>query len=124
MLFDWERNRYLAYECKRLGVIQADGRRSLATDYVTEGMMRFMTEQYAEGLPLGCMLGFVMDGDIEFALDRVTASIEGHRPLGLIKGLTTVPSLQDIQRFVTRHLRPAGTQVELRHALLSYRSTR
>lgn len=48
VLFDWERDRYLAYECKRLNVVNSGSRSSLATVYVSQGMMRFMTEQYAE----------------------------------------------------------------------------
>ena len=57
VLFDWERERYLAYECRRLNVVGTGGRASLATVYATQGMMRFLTEQYGENLPPECMLG-------------------------------------------------------------------
>src|SRR3546814_17127279 len=53
-------------------------RSSLATVYVTEGMMRFMTEQYAEQLPVGCMLGYVLDGDVPFSLQKLTSAIIAH----------------------------------------------
>ena len=53
VFIDWERERYLAYECKRLNVIGRSGRSSLATDYMRDGMMQFITNQYAEALPVG-----------------------------------------------------------------------
>lgn len=119
VLFDWERERYLAYECKRLNVVHAGKRSSLATLYVTEGMMRFLTEQYAEQLPMGCMLGYVLDGDIAFATGRLSAAISAHGPLGLIEGPAALTKVQIVQRFRTRHTRPTGTEIELRHALIA-----
>ena len=52
VLLNQDRDIYLAYECKRLNDVRKDGRRSLAGDYVTDGLSRFVAEQYAEGLPL------------------------------------------------------------------------
>lgn len=83
ILLDWERERYLAYECKRLNVVHVGRRSSLATEYVVNGMMRFMTERYAELLPVGCMLGYVMGGDVGFAETQLGTAIAGHKPLGL-----------------------------------------
>lgn len=120
-LFDRERERYLAYECKRLNVVNAGGRSSLATVYVSQGMMRFITEQYAEELPLGCMLGYVMDGDVAFALSRVDAAIKAHSPLMLQAGPTTTPPIRGVSRFLTSHDRHGGAPIEVRHALLSFR---
>mgnify|MGYP003625794411 FL=1 len=119
VLFDWDRERYLAYECKRLNVINAGNRSSLATVYVTQGMMRFLTEQYAEHLPVGCMLGYVLDGDVTFAQARLANAIGGHSPLALIDGPAPLASVETIERFRTRHTRPAGSEIELRHALFS-----
>jgi hypothetical protein len=120
ILMDWERERYLAYECKRLNVIYGGGRSSLATEYVKEGMMRFMTEQYAEALPVGCMLGYVIDGDILFAQSQLDAAIRAHQPLGLTDGPTATPPIAGITRFMTAHNRATKTYLELRHALLPF----
>jgi hypothetical protein len=120
ILFDWERERYLAYECKRLNVIGASGRASLATLYVSEGMMRFITEQYAQDLPLGCMLGYVMDGDVQFASSRVENVIPTYAPLALQAGPTSIAPVAEVPRFATRHLRAGGGTIDLRHALLAY----
>lgn len=119
VLFDWERERYLAYECKRLNVLSSGIRSSLATVYVTQGMMRFMTEQYAEHLPVGCMLGYILDGDVPFARARIANAIATHTPLALIDGPTPLANVHSIERFRTRHRRSAGLEIELRHALLS-----
>ena len=119
VLFDWDRERYLAYECKRLNVINGGSRSSLATVYVTQGMERFLTEQYAEQLPVGCMLGYVLDGDVPFAQSRIADAISNHGPLALTEGPTPLATIESISRFITRHTRPTGSQIELRHALLS-----
>jgi hypothetical protein len=119
VLFDWERERYLAYERKRLNVVHSGKRSSLPKLYVTEGMMRFLTEQYAEQLPMGCMLGYVLDGDTAFASSRLAAVITAHGPLGLIEGPSALAAVQTVHRFRTLHSRPGGTEIELRHALLA-----
>lgn len=120
VLVDRERERYIAYECKRLNVIHS-GRASLATPYVKEGMMRFLTEQYAEGLPVGCMLGYVMDGDLPFAGAQLNAAIEAEKlPLGLVSGPNTVPSIPALARFLTTHKRSTNAMLEMRHALLPF----
>ena len=119
-LFDWERERYLAYECKRLNVTNAGSRSSLATAYVTQGMMRFITEQYAEDLPLGCMLGYVMDGDVAFAMGRLETAIRAHPPLALQDNPSMIASVRSVPRFKTSHTRLGGGLIEIRHALLSF----
>lgn len=69
----FDRKTYLAYECKRLNVSAKNSISSLATPYVKEGVHRFITEQYSEDLPLGCMLGYVLDGQIMNADAKVRA---------------------------------------------------
>jgi hypothetical protein len=82
-------------------------------------MMRFLTEQYAEQLPVGCMLGYVLDGDVLFANARIAAAMGTHGPLALAEGPTPLEAIETIERFRTRHTRPTGSQIELRHALFS-----
>lgn len=119
VLFDWERERYLAYECKRLNVHTAGGRASLATDYVVDGMMRFITEQYAQDLPIGCMLGYVIDGDLVFAQQRVSDAIATREPLGLKDSPRLRAPIGDHPRFETSHLRANDSIINLRHTLLA-----
>ncbi|MFP4121718.1 hypothetical protein [Coleofasciculus sp.] len=68
---------YFTFECKRLNIIRKDNQReSLATQYVEEGMMRFITSQYASGLLNGGMIGYIMNGDIKTALQAVNRGVE------------------------------------------------
>jgi hypothetical protein len=123
VLLDQERERYLAYECKRLDVIHSGTRSSLATRYVKDGMMRFLTEQYAEGLPVGCMLGYVMDGDLPFALAQVTGAIDVYKtPLGILNVGPPSQALPGVERFPTFHQRANKSVIELRHVLLPFSS--
>src|SRR3546814_15036226 len=73
-------------------------------------------------LPIfGCMLGYVLDGDVPFSLQKLTSAIIAHAPLSLIDGPTPLARVDTIERFRTRHVRIAGGGVEIRHALLSHR---
>jgi hypothetical protein len=117
---DWNRERYIAYECKRLNVTRKGKRISLAGEYVSEGMMRFMTSQYAEALPIGCMLGYVIDGDLIFAMKQLKKKIVSHPPLHLVKGPSKIEPKHQFKRFNTKHNRPADITIELRHALLPF----
>ena len=117
-----DRSTYLGYECKRLNVTGTDGaRRSQAGAYVGEdGMMCFVTERYAEGLPVGCMMGYVMDGDMNFAFLRIEEAMAAEQPaLGLQGKLQENPPIGIIRRFVTEHERD-GRWMEIRHALLPF----
>lgn len=70
---------YFAVECKRLNVVSRTRVSSLAGDYVEDGMMRFITGQYAEGLDKGGMLAYVMDGQIGPAVESIRRAIEARR---------------------------------------------
>lgn len=69
---------YFALECKRLNVMRNGSRESLGTEYVTEGMMRYVTSQYAAKLSQGGMIGYVMNGDIGTAVKSVDRSVRNH----------------------------------------------
>lgn len=122
VLLDQGCTRYLAYECKRLNVHFSGSRQSLATPYVNEGVKRFITEQYAEGLPVGCMLGYVLDGDTAFALGRVHAAIDTNKTdVGLAAGPTASAAMGLVERFSTDHVRPgSGDAIHVRHSFLPF----
>lgn len=121
VLLNQERDRYLAYECKRLNVRRNGGTRSLATEYVTEGVCRFVTEKYAAGLPVGCMLGYVLDGDASDARTKVLAAIHAEDAAGLLGKPEPQTPIGPAPRFSTRHERGPGVlEIEVRHALLPF----
>jgi hypothetical protein len=66
---------YFAFECKRLNVAENGTRRTLAPEYVTEGMMRFVTGQYASSVGDGGMIGYVLDGQCDDAIQLVEQNI-------------------------------------------------
>ena len=67
---------YFALECKRVNVIQPNGdiRRYFA-EYVTQGLTRFVTGQYSNAVRHGGMLAFVLDGDVNAAINGVLRNI-------------------------------------------------
>ena len=115
-----DRDRYLAYECKRLNDCVGGGRRSLAGSYVRDGLSRFVSGQYSENLPVGCMLGYVLDGDLVSADSSVRAKIlEFRSDMALVEEPRTVTGIGGTIRFYSRHRRkPGNAEIEVRHALL------
>ena len=122
VLLDPAAEEYLAYECKRLNDVREDGRRSLAGEYVTEGLSRFVAEQYSENLPVGCMLGYVLDGDVADAASRVQEKIIAcRRKIALIGKPRDEAAVGAATRFSSRHRRQGDGEIEIRHALLPMR---
>ena len=68
---------YFAIEAKRLRVRSNSGKMNAGNaDYVNNGMMRFVTGQYAPFMKTGAMLGYVYDGDIKKACSGVSRYIK------------------------------------------------
>jgi hypothetical protein len=110
-------NLCLAIECKRLNVLNKKRERdSKAQDYVRKGMMRFVNAQYAPDLPVGGMIGYVMDSDIAFAFSAVKAKIQADAAL-LACDLRRSRDLTTPTSFLTVHNR-SPIPIELRHILL------
>ena len=122
LLLDQERERYLAYECKRLNVVRNGRVHSLATPYVLEGMVRFIKGQYAADLPVGCMLGYVLDGNVNTARARIQVAINSHSgDVGLVGKPMVDQPVGAIGRLASHHRRSAnGADIEIRHALLPF----
>ena len=68
---------YFAIEAKRLRVRSAGGKLDAGNDdYVKDGMMRFVTGQYAPFMKSGAMLGYVYDGDTGKARSGIAKYIQ------------------------------------------------
>jgi len=70
-----EQDIYLCLEAKRLNAMISRRRESLADKYVTEGMQRFVDGKYARFVRHGAMLAYVLDGDIDRAMNNVENNI-------------------------------------------------
>ncbi len=77
LFLDQDHERYISYECKRLNIVTKKGKRkaSLAGAYVEQGVIRYATAKYSEKLPYGCMIGYVMDGEKNFAFQQIASAL-------------------------------------------------
>lgn len=112
---------YFCLEGKLLNVRKNDRRRSLASEYVKQGMMRFISGKYAKAVYHGGMAGYILDADTSYAITRVSASIKRHcAALGMepADGLTTSSLLGENRKVrETHHLRK-GEKFLIHHVFL------
>jgi hypothetical protein len=98
---------YFAIEAKRLRVRSTSGKMDAGNDdYVNDGMMRFVSGQYAPFMKTGAMLGYVYDRDINKARSGVAGYIKSRgKELKLTspKPLTRASILPDKAIYETRH---------------------
>jgi hypothetical protein len=112
---------YLACECKRLNVPYKAKTRGLSGEYVDEGLMRFVTGQYANGLPLAMMLGYVMNARTERArLGVKRAMALRSTAIGLLSDRDTPAVNGKPLRFHTRHECVSGHVIEVAHTFLAW----
>jgi hypothetical protein len=69
---------YFCLEAKRLNAVVSGKPASLASEYVSEGMQRFVDRKYSPHVRHGGMLGYVLDGDIARAITNVANCIRLH----------------------------------------------
>ena len=122
LFLDQDHEKYIAYECKRLNIVSEQGKRvaSLAGAYVEEGVVRYVTAKYSEKLPYGCMLGYVMDGDTDFAFQQIKTAVRDRKSLTNLE--TNNLTLEDgfFPTFETFHKRVSNSSLfAVRHRLLS-----
>lgn len=111
---------YLACECKRLNVSPPSGFRTLAAEYVKDGLSRFVTGRYSPDLPVAVMVGYVMDRNVTNAHASVLREIVTRsRRMKLKRHHHELPRSASI-RFSTLHDRASGPPIEVRHSLLKW----
>ena len=115
---------YFCLECKRLNVIKDGTLRKYASQYVTHGMVRFITGQYSKLVKHGGMLGYVLDGKVDNAIDDVSSVIHKSRDsLGMLKTAiveqsSIIPTDNRIKE--TRHKRPHnGQEFKIHHIFVA-----
>lgn len=70
---------YFCIESKRLNVVNDGKMRTYASEYVTHGMLRFVTGQYSKAVQHGGMMGYVLDGKVSQAISNVESNVQTHR---------------------------------------------
>ena len=75
---------YFCLEAKRLNARVKGVMKSLAHEYVKEGMQRFVEGKYSRQIHHGGMLGYVLDGDVARSMRNVLDNIRSrHAALGM-----------------------------------------
>lgn len=112
---------YFCLEAKRLNAVVSGQRRSLADEYVKEGMQRFVDGKYSRHVRHGGMLGYVLDGDSDRAIANVSNCIGLHQaalrmeaPAELLRSRIRP---DDPHTRETRHRRPSEAIVFCLHHL-------
>ena len=67
---------YFCLEAKRLNVVKDGAHRSYASEYVTLGMLRFVSGKYSKTVRHGGMIGYVLDGNVSQAIAKVATNIQ------------------------------------------------
>lgn len=112
---------YLAYECKRLNVPYAARVRNLCVPYVEEGLMRFVTGQYSNGLPMATMIGYVMNGDNGRARSGLRKVMKARTATLGLTAEQDRPSLPAMPtRFSSTHTCRPGHSMKVEHHLLPW----
>jgi hypothetical protein len=112
---------YFCLESKRLNVVKDGKLRTYASEYVTLGMLRFVTGQYSKAVRHGGMLGYVLDGNVAGAVDNVRGNIQTHHvalrmaPPGELQ-LSTI-LISEPRARETHHQRTHGTSLFRIHHL-------
>jgi len=112
---------YLACECKRLNVPYKSGVKGLVGDYVDDGLMRFITGQYSNGLPLAMMLGYVMNARVDRARRGLGRAMKYRSAKINLKSTSDKPTIVGKPiRFSTVHTSSTGHVIEVAHTLLGW----
>jgi hypothetical protein len=69
---------YFCLEAKRLNALISGVTKSLADEYVKEGMQRFVDGKYSRSVRHGAMLAYVLDGQTNRAMTNVENNIHAH----------------------------------------------
>jgi hypothetical protein len=100
---------YFCLESKRLNALKNGKVRANASEYVTFGMLRFVTGQYSNAVQHGAMMAYVIDGDVSRAIRNVESNVRKHRvALGMTAPAQLLPStlvVGDARARETRHQR-------------------
>jgi hypothetical protein len=105
---------YFCLESKRLNVVKDGETRAYASEYVTFGMLRFVTGQYSKAVHHGGMIAYVLDGNVARAMTNIENNMRRqHSALGMTAPGSFLPSASlkgDPRARETHHRRSHETQ--------------
>jgi hypothetical protein len=112
---------YFCLESKRLNVVKDGVTRAYASEYVTFGMLRFVSGQYSKAVRHGGMIAYVLDGNVARAMINIENNMRRqHAALGMTAPGSFLPSTSlkgDPRARETHHHRAHETQLFRVHHL-------
>lgn len=124
-LISWEQyqdEQHFVWEAKRVGDKKAYS--SLSSEYVNEGIYRFIDNEYAEGLGDAGMIGYVLSGNVVDLVDDINSSMGSlkKRPRLFapdhLQIVNSIAQFQDV--YQSRHTRIDNTTITLHHLFLTF----
>lgn len=76
IIYSFVEEEYFGIECKRVSSSKSDG---LSKKYVEKGVLRFVAGKYSPGHGWAAMVGFVIDGDAQGAVQLVRDAISSNK---------------------------------------------
>lgn len=128
MLFGvWEKydEQHFVWEAKRLGDRRINSQYStLNSEYVNEGMYRFIRHQYAGALNSAGMLGYILAGNAKTIVDDINQSMGNLRKNPALPASNHLIVDEAINQFhdiyQSQHIRTDGTSIKLHHLFLTF----
>ena len=124
---NWENyhEKHFVWEAKRIGDKSVDQKySSLNSEYINEGIYRFIQLEYADGLDDAGMLGYVLDGvigNIVNDINQTMSKIRKKPRLPLSNHLQMIAPINNFQDvYQSYHTRTDNTTVKLHHLFLAF----
>lgn len=96
---------YLAYECKWLCVNTTSGYDAKFYEYLTQGLMRYVSAKYAQNFPIGSMVGYIFDGKADVVNGDIQTYLSANAKLAKLLSLSNA-SYKKSAYFSSTHARP------------------
>ncbi|MCF7919122.1 MAG: hypothetical protein K9N06_04335 [Candidatus Cloacimonetes bacterium] len=114
---------YYIIECKRLDSVKPEGVSGLNAKYISEGLMRFITEKYSSKYGLNGMIGFIVESmDINQNIKILNKLIEEKFPgTRTIQGMQSEDFIEDFEYvYSSRHNTDSNKQILIYHLMLDF----
>lgn len=102
-----------AVECKRLAL-----KGGLTKDYVEDGMGRFVRGEYAPSEPIGYMIGYAREDELDDLVRSINGHVETHALMGATHQLQPTASTVGAAWHHSHHTRTAFEPIDLDHLLI------
>jgi hypothetical protein len=117
---------YFAWECKKVGEPKLYAKcKGLSSEYVKEGMARFLDEDYSAQVANAGMLGFVLAGDVDKVVGSINRGMLSVRRSRRFKRsdrlMRTTPIRGYSHAFISKHKRnKSRRELQLHHLFLVF----